>query len=270
MPVSVLMATYNHEDFVRRTLLGLSRQSVKDFELIVCDDGSREELRRTVTRVCDEHGMAHRILTQPDQGFRKCRILNAGVLASTCDYLVFLDADCIPHRHFVAGHLARRKPGSCLAGRRVMLGERLTKSVDDDWILSGRLDRLSWRMPTGRARHLDAGMHLSGYLAGLVDFGRPRLKGCNFSCWKKDMERINGFEESFVTPGGGEDDDVERRLALAGVRMRSVKHSAVCFHQYHPVVPRGTAGLDLCRELAARGNTEAVRGLREHAGESGA
>jgi len=263
----VLVATYNHADFVRRTLLGLSRQSASGFELIVCDDGSRPELSATVAGVCGERGLSFRFLTQADKGFRKCRILNEGLRAAATDYVIFLDADCIPHRDFVAGHLARRRPGACLAGRRMMMGAALTEAVTDAWILGGRLDRMPWRLAFGRrgaARHIEAGLRLPGVLAGILDGGRPALKGCNFSCWKRDLERINGFEESFVTPGGGEDDDVERRLALAGVAMRSVKHSAVCFHQYHPIVPRGTAGLALCRDLAGRGNVEAVNGLREH------
>ena len=92
------------------------------------------------------------------------------------------------------------------------------------------------------------------------------LLGCNFSCWKADLERINGFDEEFTTPGGGEDTDVERRFALADVRPLSVKHRAICYHQWHPLVPRGPAGAELCRRRAAEGRATCPHGLADPPG----
>jgi hypothetical protein len=43
---------------------------------------------------------------------------------------------------------------------------------------------------------------------------KAHLVGCNFSCFKSDLEKINGFDEDFSMPTTGEDTDIERRMRL--------------------------------------------------------
>ena len=51
-----------------------------------------------------------------DKGFRKCDILNKGILAAQADYLLFSDGDCIPRKDFVSTHLCLRRKGRFLSG----------------------------------------------------------------------------------------------------------------------------------------------------------
>ena len=268
LQASVLVAVYNHEPELRRTLLGLAAQTRRDFEVLLCDDGSGPAIAALARELRPLFPGGLRHLWQPDAGFRKCRILNAGVRRAGADYLVVLDADCVPHHAFVAAHLAARRPGHYLAGRRVELDAPRTARLAPDLIRRRRLDRLIWRsLPglwSGELRHLEAAFWLPpGWPVRPPKRKRNVLLGCNFSCWKADLERINGFDEEFTTPGGGEDTDVERRFALADVRPLSVKHRAICYHQWHPLVPRGTAGAELCRRRAAEGRATCPRGLAD-------
>ena len=48
---------------------------------------------------------------QEDNGFQKSQILNKAILASTTDYLIFTDGDCIPRKDFVETHLNNRETG---------------------------------------------------------------------------------------------------------------------------------------------------------------
>lgn len=57
--------------------------------------------------------------------------------------------------------------------------------------------------------------------------------GCNFSLWKSDLLKVNGFDERFVYPGTGEDMDLEERLKRAGVHPISKKHLVTLYHYYH-------------------------------------
>jgi len=42
---------------------------------------------------------------------------------------------------------------------------------------------------------------------------------------KSDLIAINGFDEDYIAPGGGEDSDIEWRLqALGSVQFYSMKH----------------------------------------------
>jgi glycosyltransferase involved in cell wall biosynthesis len=263
--VSILIATYNHIPFLRKTLLGLTRQTFTDFEVIICDDGSDADVGSLVDEMTGrfEFGLQH--VMQEDDGFKKCMILNKGVLKARSDYLIFLDADCIPHKSFVAEHVHEQKRGCFLVGRRVELGDAVTCALDDTKILSGWLERRFFGalldVLLKRARHLEAGVYLPRFMRSGVDKGEMGLLGCNFSCWKEDLFAINGFDEDFISAGVGEDTDLERRLRIIGLKSKSVKHYAICYHQYHPLVSGREDSIELFKNLEAEGRSRCVMGL---------
>ncbi len=263
---SILLAVYNAVDVLRLTLRGLARQSETDFEIVLCDDGSGPEMDALVRDITQHqrHAVVH--VRQSDDGFRKCRALNLGVRAAHAPVLIFLDPDCLPHRRFVEAHLREQRPGTMLAGRRVQLGPDLTAALQrHPTSLYHRLEsprKIAWWGVTGRVRHATAGIYLPPRLRSRVPDRPLALKGCNFSCARHDLERLNGFDSSFNMPGGGEDTDLERRLLAAGLTTRSVKHAALCYHLYHPVRPR-TGAHELCQRRAAEGHMESPDGLRE-------
>jgi len=59
------------------------------------------------------------------------------------------------------------------------------------------------------------------------------LLGCNFSCWKKDLLKINGFDEDYLSPTVGEDTDLMWRFNHFNIRFKSVRYIANVFHLYH-------------------------------------
>jgi hypothetical protein len=75
------------------------------------------------------------------------------------------------------------------------------------------------------------------------------LLGCNFSLYKKDILAINGFDERYEAPSIGEDSDVEFRLGLNGVKVKSLNHIAVQYHLYHKLQERLQKNLDLFEEV---------------------
>jgi GT2 family glycosyltransferase len=52
--------------------------------------------------------------------------------------------------------------------------------------------------------------------------------------WKKDLLKVNGYDESF-TGWGKEDNELAVRLQNAGVKLRFIKYSAVAYHLHHKV-----------------------------------
>ena len=75
------------------------------------------------------------------------------------------------------------------------------------------------------------------------------LLGCNFSLYKKDILAINGFDERYEAPSIGEDSDVEFRLSLNGVNVKSLNHIAVQYHLYHKLQERLKKNLDLFEDV---------------------
>jgi hypothetical protein len=59
------------------------------------------------------------------------------------------------------------------------------------------------------------------------------LIGCNFSIHKSDLLLINGFDEEYVGPAIGEDEDIAYRLSLRGIAGTSVRNRAIQYHLYH-------------------------------------
>ena len=102
---TIIAAFYNRIDFLKLVLAGLERQTEKNFELIIADDGSSENVVREINKIIPVHSFPIKHIWQEDKGFRKNKILNKAITESESDYLIFVDADCVPHRSFIEGHL---------------------------------------------------------------------------------------------------------------------------------------------------------------------
>ena len=75
------------------------------------------------------------------------------------------------------------------------------------------------------------------------------LLGCNFFLYKKDILAINDFDERYEAPSIGEDSDIEFRLGLNGVKVKSLNHISVQYHLYHKIQERLKKNLDLFEQI---------------------
>lgn len=230
--VSVIIGAYNYLDYLRLCLRSLERQTFRDFEVIVADDGSGPEVGRWLAGYRPFFPVRH--LWQEDRGFRKCRILNRAILEARGEYLVFLDADCIEARDFLDAHWRNRREGVFLGGRRVMMDRATSEKVTAGMIDRGFFDGPTlWGLGkslTGRFKYFEETLRVLHRVRGGSPFS---LLGCNFSVHRSDLMRVNGFDEDYESRGGGEDTDVAHRLRVAGCEMGSVRYLAIQFHLGH-------------------------------------
>src|SRR5579862_985338 len=84
---SVVIPTYNRADLLREALASVDRQECREFELIVVDDGSTEDL----SSVAAEYQGRAKFLRQENAGPSAAR--NYGVRAANGEYVAFLDSD---------------------------------------------------------------------------------------------------------------------------------------------------------------------------------
>ena len=97
--VSVIIPVYNRPDEVDELLQSLTRQSFKDFEVIVVEDGSSIPCK-PVTEKYQELLDVH-YYDKPNSGPGQTR--NYGAERSKGEYLIILDSDCIlPEGYFLA------------------------------------------------------------------------------------------------------------------------------------------------------------------------
>ena len=91
MKISVIIPTYNEEDVILDCLNSLSKQSLKDFETIVVDDGSTDKTIEKVKNV--------KVLQQKHLGPGAGR--NLGAKQAMGDILVFVDSDMTFDKNFL-------------------------------------------------------------------------------------------------------------------------------------------------------------------------
>jgi glycosyltransferase involved in cell wall biosynthesis len=123
---SVVIPCRDRLPLVRRALASLERQSFRDFETVLVDDGSREDVGGLAAAF---PGLAIRLLSTGGQGANVAR--NAGTDAATAAWVAYLDSDDVflPHRLAGAADRVARDPADLLAsaayvwrsGRRVQV-----------------------------------------------------------------------------------------------------------------------------------------------------
>ena len=89
--VSVVIPTFNCERFIGRTVGSALRQTYRDFEIIVVDDGSTDGTQAVLA----EYGQALHYIKQANQGASAAR--NAALSRATGEYIAYLDADDLWH-----------------------------------------------------------------------------------------------------------------------------------------------------------------------------
>ena len=238
--VSVVITTYNRSDALLAVLRGLERQTDRNFEVIVADDGSRPEHQKAIQESIVARSLRVTHVWHPDVGFTASRIRNRGVAASRGEYIVFLDGDCVPEVDFIARHRSLAQPGFFVNGSRVLLSPDLTNRVVSDgepisgrsvvyWVAQ-RMRRQASKL-SGLVRLPDGGLRTNR------EFSWKGIRSCNFGVWRTDFERVNGFDESFVG-WGHEDADFVLRLHNSGVSRKNGFCATEVFHLWHPEAAR--------------------------------
>jgi glycosyltransferase involved in cell wall biosynthesis len=252
---SVIISVYNKVDFFRLVVAGFERQTNKDFELVIADDGSNEQFVNAAKATLDASGIPYKYVWQEDIGWRKNKALNGAVLASSADWIIIIDGDCIPHSHFVDEHLRHAAPKRMLTGRRVNLMPKPSNWLTPARVRAGILEwgyLLFWPwLLKGYYILYFKGWYLP-WLDKFVNRGPKGLLGCIMSMAKEDLLAINGFDERYNAPGTGEDSDPDYRLRLLGVTERSIVNIAVQYHLWHKELPQPSVNTDLFKEVKAK------------------
>lgn len=230
MKTSLIVLTYNWPESLKLVLRSVAEQSRLPDEVIVADDGSASSTRDAIMEIAQ--GFPRRIvhLWQDDTGFRAARARNRGIAAADGEVVILIDGDMLPHRQFIADHLALARPGCFLQGGRLLATERETARL-----LAGGVPRFDWRLDgvfdarrEFKRRHA---LH-ARWLARIAARRRGNVMSCNMSFWRGDLVRVNGFDER-MQGYGSEDLELAARLRNAGVRQRQIKYAGLAIHLHH-------------------------------------
>lgn len=191
MKFSVIVPVYNRIDEVRELLESLEAQSVKNFEVILVEDGSTEPCHAEADRA-KSRGLDVQYHFKENEGRSIAR--NYGMERATGDYLVFFDSDCvIPPDYFKNLEKALdARPLDCFGGP-----DAAHESFSD----------------TQKAINYSMTSFLTtgGIRGGKVQLEKfvPRTFNMGFS--RKVYETVGGFREMF-----SEDIDMSTRIRNVG------------------------------------------------------
>ena len=129
MKISIIVATYNRVDALNLVLQSLETQTDSNFEVIVADDGSREETKEFISKFAKTSKHAIKHVWHEDKGFRLALIRNLATAQASGEYLIFLDGDCIAQPDFVARHRMLAQKNFLVTGSRALLSEALTQEL---------------------------------------------------------------------------------------------------------------------------------------------
>jgi glycosyltransferase involved in cell wall biosynthesis len=251
---SVIVSFYNKVDYLKLVLDGFEIQTNKNFEIIIADDGSNQDIVNQIQKLTPNYPFRIKHIWQEDKGFRKNKILNKAISASESEYLIFIDGDCIPHSHFVEGHISNAQENIVLTGRRVNLSEKITNQLNEEKVKQKFLERKFYEIVLdglfGKSVDVEKGIHITNKtLLNFFNRKERGLLGCNFSLYRKDILEINGFDERYEAPSIGEDSDIQFRLELIGKKIKSINHIAIQYHLYHTLQKRPQKNMDLFEEV---------------------
>ncbi|MFW6275207.1 MAG: glycosyltransferase family 2 protein [bacterium] len=232
---SVIFTTYNQPEWLRKVLWGYECQTINDFEIVIADDGSGPDTRAIIDGFKEKGKLNITHVWHPDEGYQKCPVLNKAILASTSDYLIFSDGDCIPRNDFVETHLKFAKKNYFLSGGTLRLPIDISKSISIDDIKSQNCFDLQWLLSKGmRPTFKISKLVKSKTFSSFMNFLTPTnasWNGHNSSGWKTDLIGVNGFNEDMHY--GGQDRELGERLQNLGIKSKQIRYSAVCIHLEH-------------------------------------
>lgn len=250
--ITVIVSTYNKEEWLQKVLEGYKYQTYNNFEVLVADDGSRPETKALIDSFKADYPMPLRHIWHEDDGYRRQRILNIAITEADKPYILFTDGDCIPRKDFVEVHAKYAEEGYFLSGGYCKLPMKTSKIIDDEAIKTENAFSVAWLKKQDKLKGTQALKLNSGNtLATFLDFITPTnasFNNCNSSAWKEDLIAINGYDERMQY--GGPDRELGERLENYGLKPKQIRHKAIVLHLDHARGYKTKESLD--RNLAIR------------------
>lgn len=197
--ISVIISTYNRPKKLEKAVNSVLNQTYQDFEIIICDDGSKSETKKLIDSLINKDDRIKSIRLEKNFG-NDTRPKNLGILASKGEYIAFLDDDCVYRKD----HLSILMAGI----------ENYDVAYGDRWIVDEHTNA-----PERKGKSLDFNIDVL-FQENYIDTSDVLIK-------KSVLEYVGGFDEEhskFI------DWNLWLRVAKAGYRF---KHIPILITDYY-------------------------------------
>jgi glycosyltransferase involved in cell wall biosynthesis len=174
---STIVVTHNRASILIHCIEKLLKQSIRDYEVIVIDDGSTDSTQDLMKKIKDKHFRYFR--NEEKKGQPHAR--NRGIKNSKGDIIIFVDSDVLVDKNFIRDHINLHKR-------------------KDSLIVQGMVRHIRKIKDYAKVNWMIDGFCLSGLITQ------------NVSVKKKHLLQAGGFDESFGDTMGYMDVEIGRRL----------------------------------------------------------
>ncbi len=196
--VSVIVCSYNGAKTLERCLESLRRIEYPDYEVILVDDGSKDDTEEIASR---NRWITY--LRQENSGLSMAR--NVGARAATGEVLAYTDSDCMADPQWLYFMV-----GTLLSGAYAGVGGPNVSPPAENWI------QACVAAAPGGPNHVL-----------LTDQIAEHIPGCNMAFYKWAFERVGGFDPEYRK--AGDDVDFCWRLQQDG-QIIGFSPSAIVWH----------------------------------------
>ncbi len=208
--VSVIVCSYNGGKTLGDCLRALDQVEYPDFEVVLVDDGSKDDTQQIVARWLQERTRnpkptqpSFQSIVQPNMGLSYAR--NAGAKAAKGEIFAYTDSDCMPDPDWLYYLI-----GTLLSGNFAGVGGPNISPPAVDWIQAAVA-----AAPGGPSHVL------------LTDVVAEHIPGCNMAFHRWAFESVGGFDIEYRK--AGDDVDFCWRLQTSG-GVIAFSPSAIVWH----------------------------------------
>lgn len=223
--VSVIIPTYNRKSMVCEAVDSVLDQDYRPFEIIVVDDGSTDDSAAALSVYADRI----RLIVQPNRGVSAAR--NAGIRASSCEYLAFLDSDDLWEKGKLSAQMAffRTHPEIqiCQCDEIWIRNGKRVNPMNKHKKLSGMIFEPSLRL----CLVSPSAVIITRTLFDAVGLFDETLPACeDYDLWLRIACRypICTTDDRHVIKKGGHEDQLSRAPSLDRFRIQSIRKILDC------------------------------------------
>jgi len=257
MNCSLIICTYNWPEALTLVLSSVIAQSILPNEIIVADDGSGESTAKVIEELSKKVSIPIVHSWQEDDGCRIPHSRNRAIAKSNYEYIIVIDGDTVIHKDFIKDHKSFAKEGVYIQGSRVLLQSEFTNSL---------MKKDLFIKPSFYSEHAKNKINMLRLplLTKLMSYFKSRdikrIRGCNFSLFKDDIIKVNGFNEE-ITSWGREDSEFVQRLFNSGVYKQYLKFSGIQYHLYHKERKHNNANDNILQATVKNNKTRCSLGI---------
>jgi glycosyltransferase involved in cell wall biosynthesis len=243
MNCSLIVCTYNWPEALCIVLSSTISQSIAPNEIIVADDGSDKSTAKVIEDFSKSSSIPIIHSWQKDDGCRIPHSRNRAIAKSNFEYIIMVDGDTVLHSDFIKDHKRFAKKQVYIQGSRVLLQSELTNEI---------LRNTEFKKPLFFLKDSKNKINMLRipFISKLMSYFKSqnlnRIRGCNYSIFKEDILKVNGFNEE-ITTWGREDSEFVQRLYNNGVKKQHLKFSGIQYHLYHEERSHNTVNDNILR-----------------------